>query len=156
MWALLHIPKVSERQACELAHAFCKELRDGSETLESSNFLDKLARLHETGHEHRVPALLEQFGLQARVPVTWVDVGLPCKHPVLRLQDLLRGLSEVDKVAEHFLHGHAFEDYELFWSRYKVHRPCHPVFSKHSCRLRFCIPLFVHTDEGTGQKKDLY
>ena len=121
--------------------------------VESSDFLQKLSRLAATGHENRAGNVLQAYGLQAKAKITWVDVGLRGKHPVLQLKDLLACLSKEDKVGEMFLHGHSFADFENFWANYKQHRPSHPVYQEHKRRLSHCIPLFVHTDEGTGQKK---
>ena len=123
--------------------------------MESSLFLSKLSRLSHTGHEHRVPRILEDFGLQAAVKVSWLEIGLRRKHPCLHLQDMLKGLSDMDQVGEVFLHGHSFQEFQDFWCLFKKHRPQHPVFLEHEPlqRLDKCIPLYLHTDEGTGQKK---
>ena len=150
---MVPFPKVSERQVCSLAAAFQEELEDAGSRVESQEFLKSLARLSETGHEHRMGALLEKHGLQAEMTTTWVDIGLASCHPVLRIQDFLRGLSKADKVKEVFLQGHSFADFEAFWKLYAKKDACHPVFTNHGHRLKYAVPLYLHADEGTGQKK---
>ena len=42
----------------------------------SKDFLSKLAKLSNGGHEHRMGAVLEQHGLQAKIQTSLVDIGL--------------------------------------------------------------------------------
>ena len=97
--------------------------------------------------------VLQQNGLQASIPTTYVDIGLKALHPVLRMQDLLAELSSMGKVGELILQGHTFSDMKHFWKLFRNHHPKHPVFQDHSQRLQYCIPMYLHCDEGTGPKK---
>ena len=128
-----------------MASAFHQELQDAGAQISSSDFISKAARLADTGHSNRLPTLLEQHGLQARVKTSYVEINLKKKHPVLRVQDLLQALSTEDKIDKIFLQGHSLQDYATFWSR--------SVYKVHSTRLSQCVPVYLHCDEGTGPKK---
>ena len=91
--------KVSERHACSMAAAFHEEIEEAGVATASSDFLSQVARLSKTKHEHGLMEILEEWGLQVKVPISWVDVGLPSQRPVLRLQDFLHGLSTAGKIA---------------------------------------------------------
>ena len=41
-----------------------------------------------------------------------------------------------------------------FWRAYHVSNPSHPVFSDHQSNLRKCIPVKLHSDEGTGLREN--
>ena len=154
-WVFGFSSKVSERQTCALAAAFAAELTAADAVVASSKFLEELARLHTTGHEHRLEVLLERYGLQAPIKTSFYDIGLARQHPVLRIQDVLQGLSKAGKLEEIFLQHHTWEDFREFWSLFRNHRPRHPVFSRHPDpdSLSRCVPIFLHADEGSGQKK---
>ena len=144
---------MSEQRACAVATAFAEELAEAGATVASSNFLSDLARLHRTGHEHRLGEIFEKNGLQPKISTTWVNIGMKKKHPVLRIQDFLAGLSKVDKVGEMILQGHSFDDLRQFWELFRNHRPGHPAFQHHEHHLERCVPLYLFCDEGTGPKK---
>lgn len=119
----------------------------------SKGFLSKLAKLSDSGHEHRMGAVLEQHGLQAKITTSLVEIGLKSRHPVLRIHDFLAALSAADKIHEVFLHGHDWGEFASFWERFRKQRPHHPVYRDHKDHLELCIPLFLHCDEGSGPKK---
>ena len=144
---------MSDTQACSLAAAFAQELKDADAEVASSKFLCKLQRLSETGHEYRLTPVLQTHGLYAAVNISWLPIGLAEDHPVLRVQDFLACLSKEDKVSEIFLQNRTFADFEEFWARYRHRHPHHPVYDHHQHRLRHCVPLYLHCDEGTGPKK---
>ena len=138
-----------------MAAAFQKELDDSSATVASSRFLASAARLSETGHSNRIPDLFEQYGLQAKIETTNLDIGLKRLHPVLRVQDLLQTLSVANKLDKIFLQGHSLKDFSTFWSRFYNTKggSQHPVFKYHGDHLQHCVPVYLHCDEGTGPKK---
>ena len=145
----------SDKRVCALGHGFCQELRAirKLDSVESSRFLSELSRLHITGHQNRVEAVLERFHLQAPIPITELELpGLACPHPVLRLTDTLETLAKYNKLDVLF-HGHEPSDFKLFWERYKPFATEHKVYEMHGQELGACIPIMLHTDEGTGQKK---
>ena len=145
--------QVSERQTCALASAFQNELLESGSEIQSMEFLTSVARLSETGHEHRLPAVLEQHGLQAEIQTSFVNIGLPDLHPVLRFQDMMAGFGKAGKAKRMLLQDHDFPDFAVFWQNLRHHRPRHPVYEVHGAHLERCIPMFLHADEGTGQKR---
>ena len=148
--------KASDKRACDLAYAFYMELRtmDAEEEAESQGFLKRLARLHETGHQNELDTVLEEFGIQAPIPISFIDVaGLGYRHPVLKPRDVLETMSKSNKLVDCFLHGHDEEDYLDFWGKFRAFEPDHQVFSTHSANLARCVPYNIHLDEGTGPKK---
>ena len=40
-----------------------------------------------------------------------------------------------------------------FWASFKVLHPNHPVYQKYNGTLKNCIPMKIHSDEGTGLRK---
>lgn len=42
---------------------------------------------------------------------------------------------------------------EAFWGAYKKHHPSHEVFTHHSHRLRYVLPVALHGDEGKGKRR---
>lgn len=145
--------QVSEADVCALAASISTELADAEMTkdVESARFLSELSRLNQTGHSARLYPKLESFGLTANIPETLVDVdGLSWKHPVLRFRDTVKCLSDHGKM-HLLLPGDVPLD--AFWGRYKMLEPHHPIFVQHADRLRNVVPLLVHADEGTSQKK---
>ncbi|CAK9106276.1 unnamed protein product [Durusdinium trenchii] len=40
-----------------------------------------------------------------------------------------------------------------FWEAYSKYYPHHPVFSDHGHRLSSCVPVKIHSDEGTGLRR---
>ena len=144
---------MSERQTCALALAFVAELQGSQCEIQSSEFLESMGRLSETGHEHRLATILEKYGLQAPIETSYVNVGLPDLRPVLRFQDVLAGFEKAGQVRKMLLQDHTFEDFRVFWQNLRTHRGQHPVFRHHQQHLEKCIPMFLHADEGAGQKR---
>ena len=129
------------------------ELLESGSEIQSMDFLTSVARLSETGHEHRLPAILEQHGLQADIKTSFVDIGLPDLHPVLRFQDMVAGFGKAGKATKMILQDHGLDDFAVFWQNLKHSRPTHPVYDQHANHLERCVPMFLHADEGTGQKR---
>ena len=144
--------KVSETHACKMAAAMHQELGE-SNRIDSSEFLNRAERLHSTGHANRLPKVFREFGLQADIPVSFRNIGLTEEHPILRLRDVFTTLDKAGKIREHLLAGNGPEQLKQFWSRYKKMHPDHDVFSTHADNLSACIPMMLHLDEGTSQKK---
>ena len=136
-----------------MATAFHEEIEQAGVATASSEFLSQVARLSKTKHEHSLMGLLEECGLQVKVTISWLDVGLSRKHPVPRLQHFLKAMSGAGKISSVLLQNHSFADLETFWTRYRESRPNHPVFREHAHHLNRCLPLFLHADEGTGMKR---
>ena len=117
------------------------------------DFIQSVGRLAETGHEPRIDKILEKYGLQVDINTTYVDIGLDEKHPVLRFGDMMAGFQKAGKVKEMWLQDHNATDFRLFWQHLRARRPRHPVYEHHQHRLDKCIPMYLHADEGTGQKR---
>jgi hypothetical protein len=77
--------KVSEAEICSIANAICSELQVGD--CASSTLLEKMQRLHETGHANRVFNDFSSANLAADFPVSYVSIGW--QHPVLKLRDVI-------------------------------------------------------------------
>ena len=89
----------------------------------SSRLLRKLSQLHTTGHENRLESVLEEFGLQAPIPVSYIQVeGLQSSHPVLKPKDVLETMAACNKL-DCFLHGHSPKDFSNFWERFRALEP---------------------------------
>ena len=144
--------KVSEKHACKMAAAMHEELGD-SNRIDSSEFLNKAARLHSTGHSNRLPKVFLEHGLQADVPVTYRDIGLKKTHPMVCLRDLVTALDKAGKVHEVSLAGDGPAELKRFWSLYQKEHPGHDVYKTHNGRLSACVPIMLHLDEGTSHKK---
>ena len=151
---MYEINKVSEKQACTLVSAFLEEIRHlrGFSDTPSFSFLTDANRLHATGHEARLGTTMEQYGLAANIKVSYVDVKMTHKHPVLHVRDYVEGLSAEGQVDTIFC-GHDSSDYAGFWSKWRGVQPDHPVYDVHKHRLGSVVPVWLHADEGTGQKK---
>ena len=119
--------------------------------LPSKRFLTNITRLLETGHPERLTESLQDAGLMANVPTTWVAVG-DRQHPTLSFKDLLACLSENGKLDLLFC-GHDGPAYADFWGKFQKLEPRHPLYTTHAARLSDCVPCLVHCDEGTSQKK---
>eukprot|EP00439_Symbiodinium_sp_Y106_P022881 s866_g2.t2 len=151
----LRYHKASDKRACHLAHGFYQELCSVGKEDEapSSKFLRKLSQLHSTGHENRLESVLEDFGLQAPIPVSYIQVqGLQSAHPVLKPKDVLETMAKFNKL-DCFLHGHSPKDFSNFWEKFRALEPENLVFIQHGKRLEQVVPIMIHLDEGTGQKK---
>ena len=142
--------KVSETHACKIAASMQRELEDGG--FQSADFIGKLANLHSTGHENRLPKVLKEFGLQADVPVTFADIGLKHPHPTLKLRDIISTLDKNDKI-QHLLVGNGPAQLEAFWRMYKQINGGHEVYTAHPQHLHQCLPMMLRLDEGTSHKK---
>ena len=149
--------KVSEADACHLLEAFEKEIGNlpGSESLPSFQVISLGSRLAATGHECRLTDHLEKFGLTAPIPVSYVDVGSRAEHPVLSLRDYVTTLDKCGKLVDILLCNHKPKDYKLFWKKFRTQQPLHPLFSlpDDGDLEVISVPLWLHADEGTGQKK---
>ena len=130
-----------------------RELQDHL-PIESSPFLSRLDRLHQTGHDNRVPNILKEFGLQADIPSSYVSIGLKNPHPVLRLRDVVETFDKVPgKAQQHLLAGNGPKQLGDFWSKWAKIHPGHDVFTTHRGHLHECLPVMLHLDEGTSHKK---
>ncbi|CAE7246231.1 unnamed protein product, partial [Symbiodinium sp. CCMP2456] len=109
-------------------------------------------RLASTGHETRLGQTLVKHNFLAKVDVSYVDVFLKKSHPVLAIRDFVAGLSAEDHMTTLF-HGHEAADYARFWAHWQKVQPDHPVYEVHAGRLGQVVPIWIHADEGTSQKK---
>lgn len=147
--------KVSEKEACSIARAFWDELSpllQGKARPQSGHFIELATRLSKTGHEERFSQQFHKYGLAADIPVSYIDVGLKAKHPILCVENTLGTLSKHNKL--HILfQGNTEGAYEQFWTKWKLLQPQHPVFEIHPNNTGHCIPVAIHCDEGQTLKK---
>ncbi|CAE7265539.1 unnamed protein product [Symbiodinium microadriaticum] len=90
--------------------------------------------------------------MEAKLDVSFVDVFLKKPHPILAIRDFVEGLSLEDHMTTLF-HGHEAADYARFWADWQKLQPDHPVYEVHAGRLDKVVPIWIHADEGTSQKK---
>ena len=146
--------KVSEKQSCDIAAAIRDELKDVVGKTKSTEFVEEAAKLHDTGHENRLPAVLLRYGLQANVKISEAEIGLASGlHPFIRLRDFVECLDKEGKIESMLLMGHSQHDLETFWESFRWEHPGHQVYITHRDRLSSCIPFLLHADEGTTHKK---
>ena len=130
-----------------------RELDDADSRIESSTFLVELARLHSSGHEHRLPGVLLKYGFQADIKYTYVNIGLTASHPVLRLSDTVACFDRHGKIESLLLLKHTQKDLKDFWANYRQIDGQHSVFTTHASHLDRVVPIYLHGDEGVTLKK---
>ena len=145
---------MSETQACSLAAAFWEEFGglDGADDKPSADFLRVASRLSKTGHGYLLSSHFEKYKLAADIPFTYKDVGLSEPHPVFSVHDFVRCMSANEKL-QHLFMGNGPKQYTEFWEKWRNLQPKHPVFAEHASHLSECVPVMIHCDEGTSQKK---
>ena len=131
-----------------MAAAFWEEMQD----LPDASLLKEAARLVSTGHETRFGQTLKKHNLSAKLKVSFLDCHMSKQHPFLGIRDFVQGLSEEGQM-ETLFQGHDAVDYARFWEDWNTVQPDHPVFDLHSGHLHQVVPIWVHADEGTSQKK---
>ena len=124
----------------------------GAESLPSAALLTEGSKLAATGHENRLTSLFEGMGLSATIPISFVEVGLSQPHPTISMRGFVHTLSEQGKLDVIFC-GHTQEDYSRFWERFQLQQPSHEVFLLSKKQLSRTVPMWIHGDEGTSQKK---
>ena len=146
--------KVSEQEACGIADAIWSEFSDldGASSVQSSDFIQQMARFHKTGHDNKFTDACEAYGLKAPCPVTFINVGLKEAHPVLGVTNFIQCLSDNRKL-ELLYTGHSPEDFKRFWEQWKQLYPQHEIYTAKANELQNCLPIFLHMDEGTSVKK---
>ena len=146
--------KVSESRACNMAASFWEEICNlpGAETSKSASFLQEATRLVSTGHETRLGQTFKKHNLSAKLKVSFLDCHMSKQHPFLGIRDFVEGLSQEGQM-ETLFQGHDAADYARFWDDWCTVQPDHPVFHEHSGHLHQVVPIWVHADEGTSQKK---
>ena len=117
----------------------------------SGNLLRKMASLHKTGHGNRVFPEFEKAGLTVNISETYVDIGIK-KHPILKFRDVVSCLSRMGKMTL-LVKDDTLHLYEIFWARFQKLSPHHPIFERTLEQRKCTIPLLLHADEGTSQKK---
>lgn len=142
--------QASEYQICEIAASICKEMNSTISDSASGNLLRKMASLHKTGHGNRVFPEFEKAGLTVNIPETYVDIGI--KHPILKFRDVVSCLSRMGKMTL-LVKDDTLHLYDLFWARFQKLSPHHPIFERTLEQRKCTIPLLLHADEGTSQKK---
>lgn len=87
--------QVSEADVCKIASAIRKELveADVTSSPDSSKLIGELSTLDATGHAARMYPKLEAYGLTAKIPESFGDVGLSSYHPYLSFRDVITCLS---------------------------------------------------------------
>ena len=115
--------------------------------------MEQAARLHDTGHENRFPAVLRRHGFQVEAHVSEADIGLAKPHPYVCLRDLVTEMDKEGKIGSLILMGHKKADFRTFWENFHGQRPGHAVFKHHAGRLECCVPFMLHADEGVTRKK---
>ena len=149
-----HSSQVSEKEACALANAFWEEVHElaGARNIHSAGFLEVCSRLATTRHENNLSANLEKHGLSAAIPIQHVDVGLKIPHPILAVSDFIGTLNKRSKM-DILLNGNRAEQFRAFWKRWKYLQPDHDIYRSNPSKLDWSIPVAIHCDEGTSQKK---
>ena len=131
-----------------------RELQDHL-PIESSPFLSRLDRLHQTGHDNRVPNILKEFGLQADIPSSYVSIGLKNPHPVLRLRDVVETFDKVPgKAQQHLLAGNGPKQLGDFWSKWAKIHPGHDVFTTHRGHLHEMLACNAAPGRGHESQKE--
>ena len=144
--------QVSEAEACRIADSICEELTAAGEIeIESSPLLGSMQRLHSTGHTPRLFGDFEAAGLTAKIEIDHVWIGW--NHPILPFKNVVRCLSEERQLGLILGADPTLGRYKTFWERYQKIAPEHEVYKQHSDRLSSVVPLLIHADEGTSQKK---
>ena len=146
--------KVSEREACTLAAAFWDEVCNlpGANEIHSSTFLELATRLSKSKHECLLSSYLPKFGLSAGINLSYVDVGIKSPHPVLSIGDFISKLDQCGKM-DLLLMGNGPVQFRSFWEKWRRIQPNHSIYKVDPSRLDWSIPVAIHTDEGTSQKK---
>jgi len=109
-----------------------------------------MKRLHDTGHPSRVFEDFARANLIADFRESFVNIGW--QHPVLKFRDVIDCLSRNDKL-EHLVKDPSLDEYSMFWEKFQGLQPDHPIYAVSADRRRHTIPVLVHADEGTSQKK---
>ena len=128
--------------------------------------MEKLAGVHrsKTNACRNLHLLMEKTpGCRLPLEIDVVKISIRRVRPVrivqawwpqLKMKTWLRYLF-LNK-PEFLLAGHKFEahhlwqrDFETFWHHYRLYDNGHPVF-RTNLDLKFCIPYFIHGDEGRG------
>lgn len=109
--------------------------------------------MSRTGHDARFANQFSEFDLAANIPVSYVEVGLGAKHPILSLDDIIKTLDKENKLQDIMMQGNSAETFKHFWSNWRQLQPTHGIFQHHNTHLGQCIPVAVHCDEGTTLKK---
>ena len=135
-----------------MAAAMYKELQEPG-PIQSLGFIRELDRLHQTGHDNRLPDVLLNFKLQAPVPIHYEDIGLTQSHPTLRLRSFIETFNKTQGKIHHLLVGNGPAELRSFWRRYRKLHPKHDIFTDHADHLHACVPMMLHLDEGTSHKK---
>ena len=118
--------------------------------------VEDASRLSENDAEEAAHKLFRRLGLTFNVKISWATVDLPneaLKVAYIKPSDFLSYLLEnhpelvwADGVPELRC--------EAFWRAYFQSHPSHEVFRQFAPeQLKYIIPLIVHGDEGTGNKK---
>ena len=118
----------------------------------SAHFLGVASRLSKTGHGYLLSSHFDKYKLSAGIPLSYKDVGLSEPHPVLAVHDFVQSMSKNEKL-EHLFMGNGPKQYLDFWEKWRKQQPKHPVYAEHASHLSECVPVSIHCDEGTSQKK---
>ena len=114
--------------------------------------MEMATRLSKTGHTNRFADSLSEYGLSAKIPLTYVEVGLKEKHPTLSIQDTVSCYDASSKM-DILLQGNGEAQFREFWDQWKQLHPHHPIYEVHRGNEGRCIPIAVHCDEGTTLKR---
>ena len=115
-------------------------------------FMETASRLSRTGHGYLLASHFEDYKLAENIPMSYMDVGLSEPHPVLSVQDFVKTLDSTGKLDLLFM-GNGPQRFEEFWQKWKKRQPYQPIYTEHEKHLGACVPVMVHADEGTSQKK---
>ena len=94
-------------------------------------------------------------GLEANIPITWVEIGGEDSFPVLKFSDTIHFLAKENLVGllAGDMEGNELSDTLLtFWRRFGKLQGDHEVFSS-SIPLSRAIPILIHGDEGRNYKR---
>ena len=112
--------------------------------------------LHKLIYKFNMTLPVESVTLD--LPVRWQNQHIMMPWPCLPLSAWLKTIFE-KTLGQPFLAGHKLADkvkwkhmFQTFWTRFrKSSGGHHKVFQDHADRLQFCVPIFIHGDEGRGK-----
>ena len=143
--------------AAEIAAAVVAEIDgafgpEASSKLQSGRLLQTMTRAYKTGHSAETVRSHLQPAVAFPLPVSHADLGLNVLHPVIYPSDYIRTLATTGNLVN-LTGGKRLSSLALFWGRFQLLRPNHPVFELSESDRAYTVPIYLFADEGRGYKK---